>query len=994
MRGSRIDRAFHRYRRTGDPRLLGRVFDATAKDLFRLAWYLVGDRQVAEDLVQTTYLTAIEAAADFASDREVMPWLCGILANRARDLRRQRARRTAAAVDPRLDVVDPVGEAVAREVYAEVTRALRGLPPLYREVLTLHLEQGLVAHEVASRLSRPQATVRSQIHRGLDMLRRALPAGLASAGAGAMAPAVDLSAMRSVVVGPGAAAAVGWITTAITMKKAIALVVVLSIAATAILWPHPPGVSSASSADAGAAAALGSASPLASKAAPEQSVGAPRELVMTPATGLEVMVNDAAGAPVAACVVTWEPARSRGELAARSATTDASGLATFVGDVQGPGHVSTARGGWLKVDVVVGEVGKAVLELPGAVEVSGVVADEAGRPIAGAEVWLSHGGGRGEAVTRSAPDGRFVLRAASAGCWLAAWTDDRRPARGVEVPSDAGECFDCRLIVEHLGRTVEGFVTDEQGRPVGGATVLFAETGALDRHRLDAWESPLRLPRRLCTTAADGRFRITSLPPIATQVWAASPEHAAWRGQLAAGTAAEQLSIQLQAGAIVSGRVSEQDGSAAVGVRIESKGPWPTGPWDGGPSWSGAYGTTDPEGVFVLAHLSPGDNTLMARRGAELCSTQRNLVNGESASWNPRFGVGPRFAGTVVSPHGAPLADWEVQLRGAANFSRRTDAAGEFAIDVLDATYSLWLVEPRLGIAVLRLPPQAPPTERLRIEVPRARFPDAVMTGAVWLDDGQPASGASFEFVHLGDDGATSEFANAECKGERFVSGPMYPGRYLLRVTLPEVGTLRAGPFVLVGGQTTDVGTLRFERPGEVTVRLLTAPQEAPGEAGRRRDLVLLRSEREPLGVAVEVTGDEARLGSLQPGGYFVSTRGPAVAATRHFVVTPGSDLVVDLVVPEGVRCLVRYPAPPCDGHLLHLVWRNAGGEVVYDTFGSNDKREHGFDMPLLIAAGTYTIRVEDGGGNVAETTTTIVAADPPVVVELPLPGPGAPAAK
>ncbi len=143
MRGPRIDRAFHRYCQTGDPQWLGRVFDATANDLFRLAWYLVGDRQAAEDLVQVTYLAAIESARDFEQGGEVMPWLCGILANRARDLRRQRVRRLAGPTEPRLDVVDPVSEVVAREVQSEVSKALLGLPTLYREVLTLHLEEGL-----------------------------------------------------------------------------------------------------------------------------------------------------------------------------------------------------------------------------------------------------------------------------------------------------------------------------------------------------------------------------------------------------------------------------------------------------------------------------------------------------------------------------------------------------------------------------------------------------------------------------------------------------------------------------------------------------------------------------------------------------------------------------------------------------------------------------------------------------------------------------------
>ncbi len=87
------DALFRRYCRTGDARALSEVFDRTAPELLRLAGWLCGRRADAEDLVQHTFLLAIESRATFDPTQRAMPWLIGILTNLTRNLRRERARR-------------------------------------------------------------------------------------------------------------------------------------------------------------------------------------------------------------------------------------------------------------------------------------------------------------------------------------------------------------------------------------------------------------------------------------------------------------------------------------------------------------------------------------------------------------------------------------------------------------------------------------------------------------------------------------------------------------------------------------------------------------------------------------------------------------------------------------------------------------------------------------------------------------------------------------
>ncbi len=74
---------FLQFRRFGDPDGLAGVFDHCAPRLLRMALHLGRDPGDAEDLVQATFLTAIEKAATYDASRPLLPWLTGILIRHA-----------------------------------------------------------------------------------------------------------------------------------------------------------------------------------------------------------------------------------------------------------------------------------------------------------------------------------------------------------------------------------------------------------------------------------------------------------------------------------------------------------------------------------------------------------------------------------------------------------------------------------------------------------------------------------------------------------------------------------------------------------------------------------------------------------------------------------------------------------------------------------------------------------------------------------------------
>jgi RNA polymerase sigma factor (sigma-70 family) len=222
--GGYLEGQFDRYRLRGDLRALERVFDRTARELLGLAQHLVRNVDDAEDLVQATFVTAIDRASSYDRSRPLRPWLSGILARQAANLLRSRGRR--AGTDDGLAGIpgqepDPAQHVQELELDSALNLALERLSPPYREVLRAYLVAGDRPEEIARRLERAPGTVRAQIHRGLERLRRGLPAGV---GAGLLVgSARGLPAVRSSVLQHGALAAATGAVPAATLASGLTI---------------------------------------------------------------------------------------------------------------------------------------------------------------------------------------------------------------------------------------------------------------------------------------------------------------------------------------------------------------------------------------------------------------------------------------------------------------------------------------------------------------------------------------------------------------------------------------------------------------------------------------------------------------------------------------------------------------------------------------------------------------------------------------------------
>jgi RNA polymerase sigma-70 factor (ECF subfamily) len=166
--------------RGGDLAAFRELIRLTTARLFRIAVYMVGDRDEADDLVQETFIRAWGRMDDLREPAAALAWLAGITRNAARDRLRSRHRRARLVESERDRIVDnPAGQRpddnlAAAQLGAAVRRAVDDLADKYRMVLLLREVDGMSYEQVAQLLDLPVGTVESRVHRARAALGRRL----------------------------------------------------------------------------------------------------------------------------------------------------------------------------------------------------------------------------------------------------------------------------------------------------------------------------------------------------------------------------------------------------------------------------------------------------------------------------------------------------------------------------------------------------------------------------------------------------------------------------------------------------------------------------------------------------------------------------------------------------------------------------------------------------------------------------------------------------
>ncbi len=164
-----------------DPQLLDELILQYQHRLLRYLLYLTGNRELAEDLFQETWMRVLMRGAQFNGNARFDTWLFTIARNLVIDLRR---RRSMASLEEMCDTGDeerpfeiasqdktPFDHLATLESGQLVADALLTLDPLHREVLVLRFHEEMSLEEIARMTRAPLSTVKSRLYRGLAALK-------------------------------------------------------------------------------------------------------------------------------------------------------------------------------------------------------------------------------------------------------------------------------------------------------------------------------------------------------------------------------------------------------------------------------------------------------------------------------------------------------------------------------------------------------------------------------------------------------------------------------------------------------------------------------------------------------------------------------------------------------------------------------------------------------------------------------------------------------
>jgi RNA polymerase sigma-70 factor (ECF subfamily) len=159
----------------GDVAAQRALYDRHVDRIYRLAFRLAGDDDLARDFTQETFIRAFQRLRDFRAESAFSTWLhtigVSVSLNGLRKVKRFRAREVVLEDAIAVGVVTRRAEPDLKE---RLHRAIDALPDGYRTVFVMHDVEGYTHEEIARSLGIQPGTSKAQLFRARAKLREAL----------------------------------------------------------------------------------------------------------------------------------------------------------------------------------------------------------------------------------------------------------------------------------------------------------------------------------------------------------------------------------------------------------------------------------------------------------------------------------------------------------------------------------------------------------------------------------------------------------------------------------------------------------------------------------------------------------------------------------------------------------------------------------------------------------------------------------------------------
>ena len=150
------------------------VVERHQRMVFSLALRVTGEYGTAEEVAQDVFLELFRSADRLSSDDHVRFWLRKVTVHRATDALRRQAHRPETHAEEWMDDAadEDGGPGVGTVLEARLEELLGSLPEQMRIAVVLRYQEEMLPDEIAKMLGQPVPTVKSNLQRGLKLLRR------------------------------------------------------------------------------------------------------------------------------------------------------------------------------------------------------------------------------------------------------------------------------------------------------------------------------------------------------------------------------------------------------------------------------------------------------------------------------------------------------------------------------------------------------------------------------------------------------------------------------------------------------------------------------------------------------------------------------------------------------------------------------------------------------------------------------------------------------
>jgi RNA polymerase sigma-70 factor (ECF subfamily) len=159
---------------SGDPAAERQFYDRHVERVWRLAYRFTGESDLAQDVVQETFVRAFSKLSTFRGDSALSTWVTAIAGSTALNtLRKVKRFKGHLPLEEATGLPQP-GRHAEPDLKRRMAEAIEALPEGYRTVFLMHDVEGYTHEEIGAALGVQSGTSKAQLFRARAKLREAL----------------------------------------------------------------------------------------------------------------------------------------------------------------------------------------------------------------------------------------------------------------------------------------------------------------------------------------------------------------------------------------------------------------------------------------------------------------------------------------------------------------------------------------------------------------------------------------------------------------------------------------------------------------------------------------------------------------------------------------------------------------------------------------------------------------------------------------------------